>query len=109
MIEDGGTDAAVDTIKFGAGIGLGNLTIRRADAARDLVMGLNASDRIVLDDWLVDVNGGADRLRFADGKSLSVQALVQAMATFGTSAAGEPSLARADGQQYLAPLLASGA
>jgi hypothetical protein len=55
------------------------------------------------------VNGGADRLRFADGRSLSVDALVQAMAAFDTPAAGELSLARSDVQQYLTPLLASGA
>ena len=106
---DGGTDAAVDTVQFRSGIGLGNLTVSRADSSRDLVIALNASDRIVLDDRLVDVNGGADRLRFADGKSLNLNALVQAMAAFGTPAAGELSLARADVQQYLTPLLASGA
>ena len=63
----------------------------------------------MLDDRLVNVNGGADRLRFDDGRSLSVDALVEAMAAFGTPAAGELSLARADVQQYLTPLLASGA
>jgi hypothetical protein len=77
--------------------------------SRDLVVALSATDRIVLDDRLVNVNGGADRLRFADGRSLSVDALVQAMAAFGTPPAGELSLARADVQQYLTPLLASGA
>jgi hypothetical protein len=80
-----------------------------ADSGRDLVVALGTTDRIVLDDRLVNVNGGADRLRFADGKSLSVEALVQAMASFGTPSAGELSLARADVQQYLTPLLASGA
>jgi Ca2+-binding RTX toxin-like protein len=108
-VYDGGTDAAVDTVQFRTGIGLGNLTVSRADSSRDLVIALNASDRIVLDDWLVAANPGADRLRFADGKSLNLSALVQAMAAFGTPAAGELSLARADVQQYLTPLLASGA
>jgi hypothetical protein len=78
-------------------------------SARDLVVTRSATDRIVLDDRRADVNGGADRLRFADGKSLSVAALVQAMAAFGTPAGGERSLARADVQQYLTPLLAPGA
>jgi len=109
VIQDGGTDAAVDTVQFRTGIGLGNLTVSRADSSRDLVIALNASDRIVLDDWLVEANPGADRLRFADGKSLNLNALVQAMAAFGTPASGELSLARADVQQYLTPLLASGA
>jgi Ca2+-binding RTX toxin-like protein len=109
VIQDGGTDAAVDTVQFRTGIGLGNLTVSRADSSRDLVIALNASDRIVLDDWLVAANPGADRLRFADGKSLNLNALVQAMAAFGTPASGELSLARADVQQYLTPLLASGA
>jgi Ca2+-binding RTX toxin-like protein len=108
-IHDGGSDGAIDTVQFRSGIGLGNLTISRADSGRDLVVALGTTDRIVLDDRLVNVNGGADRLRFADGKSLSVEALVQAMAAFGTPAAGELSLARADVQQYLTPLLASGA
>ena len=108
-VYDGGTDGAVDTVQFRTGVGLGNLTISRADSGRDLVVALSATDRIVLDDRLVNVNGGADRLRFADGRSLSVDALVQAMAAFGTPAAGELSLARADVQQYLTPLLASGA
>jgi Ca2+-binding RTX toxin-like protein len=108
-VYDGGSDGAVDTVQFRSGIGLGNLTISRADSGRDLVVALSASDRIVLDDRLVNVNGGADRLRFADGRSLSVEALVQAMAAFGTPPAGELSLARADVQQYLTPLLASGA
>ena len=102
-IRDGGTDGAIDTVQFRAGVGLGNLTVSRADSGRDLVVALGTMDRIVLDDRLVNVNGGADRLRFADGRSLSVDALVQAMA------AGELSLARADVQQYLTPLLASGA
>ena len=96
-------------MQFLSGIGLGSLTVSRADSGRDLVVALSASDRIVLDDRLVNMNGGADRLRFADGKSLSVDALVQAMAAFGTPAAGELSLARADVQEYLTPLLASGA
>jgi hypothetical protein len=96
-------------VQFRTGIGLGNLTVSRADSSRDLVIALNASDRIVLDDWLVEANPGADRLRFADGKSLNLNALVQAMAAFGTPASGELSLARADVQQYLTPLLASGA
>jgi hypothetical protein len=78
-------------------------------SARDLVVARTATDRIVLDDRRADVNGGADRLRFADGRSLSVAALVQAMAAFGTPAGGERSLARADVQQYLTPLLAPGA
>ena len=78
-------------------------------SARNLVVTRSATDRIVLDDRLVDVNGGADCLRFADGRSLSVAALVQAMAAFGTPAGGERSLARADVQQYLTPLLAPGA
>ncbi|MFN9090137.1 MAG: hypothetical protein ACK5V0_01160 [Alphaproteobacteria bacterium] len=108
-VYDGGTDGAVDTVQFRAGVGLGSLTISRADSGRDLVVALGTTNRIVLDDRLVDVNGGADRLRFADGRSLSVEALVQAMAAFGTPAAGELSLARADVQQYLTPLLASGA
>jgi Ca2+-binding RTX toxin-like protein len=108
-IYDGGSDGAVDTVQFRTGVGLGNLTVSRADSGRDLVVALSASDRIVLDDRLIDVNAGADRLRFADGKSLSVDALVQAMAAFGTPPAGELSLARADVQQYLTPLLASGA
>jgi Ca2+-binding RTX toxin-like protein len=108
-IYDGGSDGAVDTVQFRTGVGLGNLTVSRADSGRDLVVALSATDRIVLDNRLVDVNGGADRLRFADGRSLSVDALVQAMAAFGTPPAGELSLARADVQQYLTPLLASGA
>jgi Ca2+-binding RTX toxin-like protein len=108
-INDGGSDGAVDTVQFRSGIGLGNLTVSRADSGRDLVVALSATDRMVLDDRLVNVNGGADRLRFADGRSLSVEALVQAMAAFGTPPAGELSLARADVQQYLTPLLASGA
>jgi len=108
-IYDGGSDGAVDTVQFRAGVGLGNRTVSRADSGRDLVVALSASDRIVLDDRLVNVNAGADRLRFADGRSLSVDALVQAMAAFGTPAAGELSLARSDVQQYLTPLLASGA
>ncbi|MCA3444469.1 MAG: Ig family protein, partial [Rhodobacter sp.] len=107
-IHDGGTDGAIDTVQFRAGVGLGNLTISRADSGRDLVVALGTTDRIVLDDRLVNVNGGADRLRFADGKSLSVEALVQAMASFGTPSAGELSLARADVQLYLTPLLGSG-
>jgi Ca2+-binding RTX toxin-like protein len=108
-IYDGGSDGAVDTVQFRTGVGLGNLTISRADSGRDLVVALSATDRMVLDDRLVNVNAGADRLRFADGKSLSVDALVQAMAAFGTPPAGELSLARADVQQYLTPLLATGA
>jgi Ca2+-binding RTX toxin-like protein len=108
-IRDGGSDGALDTVQFRSGVGLGNLTISRADSGRDLVVALGASDRIVLDDRLVDVNGGADRLRFADGRSLSVEVLVQAMAAFNTPAAGELSLARADVQQYLAPLMGIGA
>jgi Ca2+-binding RTX toxin-like protein len=108
-INDGGSDGAVDTVQFRSGVGLGNLTISRADSGRDLVVALSATDRIVLDDRLINVNAGADRLRFADGKSLSVEALVQAMAAFGTPPAGELSLARADVQHYLTPLLASGA
>lgn len=108
-ISDSGTDGAIDTVQFRSGVGLGNLTISRADSGRDLVVVLGTTDRIVLDDRLVNMNGGADRLRFADSRSLSVEALVQAMAAFGTPAAGELSLARADVQQYLTPLLASGA
>ncbi|MCA3457304.1 MAG: calcium-binding protein, partial [Rhodobacter sp.] len=108
-VNDGGTDSAIDTVQFRTGVGLGNLTISRADSGRDLVVALGTADRIILDNRLVDVNGGADRLRFADGKSLTVEVLVQAMAAFGTPAAGELSLARADVQQYLTPLLASGA
>ncbi|MCA3542879.1 MAG: hypothetical protein IOC73_03865, partial [Rhodobacter sp.] len=107
-VNDGGTDSAIDTVQFRTGVGLGNLTISRADSGRDLVVALGTADRIILDNRLVDVNGGADRLRFADGKSLTVEVLVQAMAAFGTPAAGELSLARADVQQYLTPLLASG-
>jgi Ca2+-binding RTX toxin-like protein len=108
-IRDGGGDGALDTVQFRSGLGVGDLTISRADGGRDLVVALGASDRIVLDDRLVDVNGGADRLRFADGRSVSVEVLVQAMAAFNTPAAGELSLARADVQQYLAPLMGIGA
>ncbi|MFN5826537.1 MAG: calcium-binding protein, partial [Rhodobacterales bacterium] len=107
-VNDGGTDSAVDTVQFRTGVGLGNLTTSRADSGRDLVVALGTADRIILDNRLVDVNSGADRLRFADGKSLMVEVLVQAMAAFGTPPAGELSLARADVQQYLTPLLASG-
>ncbi len=88
----------------GPGLGLAPVA-----SARDLVVARTATDRIVLDDRRVDVNGGADCLRFADGKSLSVAALVQAMAAFGTPAGGERRLARADVQQYLTPLPAPGA
>jgi Ca2+-binding RTX toxin-like protein len=108
-IRDDGTDGAVDTVLFGSDVALASLTISQADSGRDIVIALSASDRIVLDDRLINVNAGADRIRFADGKSLSVDALVQAMASFGVSGGGELSLARADVQQYLTPLLASGA
>ena len=96
-------------MQFRAEVGLGSLTISRADSSRDLVVALNAGDRIILDDRLINVNAGADRLRFSDGRSVSIDALVQAMAAFGTNSAGELSLARSDVQQYLTPLLASGA
>jgi Ca2+-binding RTX toxin-like protein len=108
-INDGGMDNAIDTVQFGSGISLSSLTISKADSNRDIVVRARGSNTIILDDRLVNLNAGADRLRFADGKSLSVDALVQAMAAFGTPPAGELSLARADVQQYLTPLLASGA
>jgi Ca2+-binding RTX toxin-like protein len=108
-IRDDGTDGAVDTVLFSSDVVLANLAISQMDSGRDIVIALSATDRIVLDDRLINVNAGADRLRFADGTSLSVNALVQAMSTFGVRTTGELSLARPDVQQYLAPLLAAGA
>ncbi|MCA3494379.1 MAG: hypothetical protein IOC85_12875, partial [Rhodobacter sp.] len=110
-IKDSGTDGAIDTVQFLAGTSLTDLTISRwGGDGTDLMVSRSALDRIVLGGRLVDVNGGADRLRFADGKSLTVEVLVQAMAAFGSPswAAGGLSLARADVQQYLTPYLASG-
>jgi len=52
---------------------------------------------------------GSDAVLATNTSSLSVAALVQAMAAFGTPAGGERSLARADVQQYLTPLPAPGA
>ncbi|WEF34935.1 calcium-binding protein [Pseudoduganella chitinolytica] len=93
VITDNGDTASTDRLVFGAGIGQGELALRRS--ANDLVLTIGAGsadaanpapgDRIAITGWFATAGRVIERIEFADGSFLTA-AQVAGM-TFGTAAA----------------------
>jgi Ca2+-binding RTX toxin-like protein len=76
-IWDGAFDP-LDTLQFGGGITAQNVTVAQGDFGRDLILTITGtSDRVVLDNRITQVYGGADQVRFADGTVWSYATVMQ--------------------------------
>lgn len=93
VITDNGDTASTDRLVFGAGIGQGDLALRRSVNDLVLTIGEGAADaanpalgdRIAITGWFASAGRVIERIEFADGSFLTA-AQVAGM-TFGTAAA----------------------
>jgi Ca2+-binding RTX toxin-like protein len=77
-----------DTLRFGAGISLGNLTLGTANGGSVLVIDYGPQDRLAINDGM---RGAVERLEFADGMRLSYSELIGRLMT------GTNTITAADG------------
>ncbi len=81
-------ESGKDTVRFGASIGLGNLTLGTANGGSVLVIDYSATDRLAITDGM---RGAVERFEFEDGMRLSYSELI------GRLMAGTHTLTAADG------------
>lgn len=99
---------AVDVLRFGEGIGNGDLWFSRNGSSL-IVQVLGDGGQVQINNWYTGNQYRVEEIRLADGRKTTagqVDSLVQAMAAFAPPAPGQNSLT-SDQQLALAPIIAA--